>query len=682
MNFTTSRFDPLFALLVLASMCGEMLFGQMLKDFHPYEPDAKEGDIVSLDFERGCPDGLKLAKGYECGWGFGENANGGLVLRRSPGEEYVFSSLPVDRLETGKNYRLQALVRLSGVRSPDGNPLADSDVPVVGLDFMDKAGSYLSSAYFNAHVKNGECDWMHLEGIFELPVATAKAVLVFFLKEYSCRSCQWDNISVKLTGKYETILYPVMPKMLRLDEESTVKMRTALLNCEKKEDDFVLFALLPDRREFISAIENGFSTFRFGELPEGVTHIRFLLGDKRTMKIVAQDEYPFLRTTAAPPEGAVTLDETGRFVIDGKPFFPLGMFWEDVSMREGDIDRMKAMGVNCVLPYLSFRFRLPAMTASDNTSVADIRRSMDILHRNGIKLIFSMLDVYGHHGDVRCFEGVEGMENIVRAVVNGLKDHPALLGWYISDENPLGEVPMLRRLRQLINGLDPFHPVFTLTFVTSHFVHFAPTGDIFLSDCYPIRNDETQSMSEIRTCLQTAQLEARIGLGWVPQIFNWGIYQIPNHPGQPYDATRYPTEEEMRSHNLLALNHRARAVIPYAYNSVARHDHYDPGASVHLWPKIADVLKLTKELAPFFLESAEPVRLFREKVGSSLVEACRHTADDGRQIIVVTSDGPGAVNVIIPVGRTGLKSRFGHTKDLGDGVYEFSAVNTAADLLE
>jgi len=204
---------------------------------------------------------------------------------------------------------------------------------------------------------------------------------------------------------------------------------------------------------------------------------------------------------------------------------------------------------------------------------------------------------------------------------------------------------------------------------------------VFLADNYPIHNEKSQSMRSIRNSFLTSEREARIGLWWLPQIFNWGIYQCPRTK-QPYSDTRYPTEEEMRSHNLLALNHRARAVIPYAYNSVFRHDAYDPGASRRFWPLVANVMKVTKELEPFFIESAEPIVLFEQKVGESVVEARLHTADDQRQVVIITSDGPGAVKTVIKVGKAGLKSRFGLTRALGDGSYEFSAMNTASDVLE
>ena len=666
-------------LLVIATMCGTMLIGQKLADFAPYQKDeGTKGTILSLDFEKGAPPEMVIAKGYQCGWGYGENGNGGLMLKRGPGEKYVFSHLRVPDLKAGSVYKFRASVRLSGIKMKNGQVLGDREVPVVGFDFNDDKNNYLSCHYFSAHVVKGECGWTTLEGNFTME--GAGAALVLFLKEYSCEACQWDNISIELVGKQENVIYPILPKMLKLDKDGLVKMRTALLNAGDEEKDFILFAQLPDKREFVAPITDSFSYFKFGQLPEGITKIKFMLGDTRSKKIVTQDEYPFQFTTATPPEGAVTMDESGCAFIDGKPFFPLGMFWESVNMMPPDIERMTSMGVNCVLPYRSFRFRLPEKQ-DGNTSIAEIRRSMDILHKNGIKLIFCMLDVYGHHGEVKRFEGVEGMYEIIRVVVNGLKDHPALLGWYISDENPLSDMPMLRKMRFLINELDPFHPVFTLSDRIRNYVFFAPSGDVFLADCYPVHNDTTQSMRSIRNCFNASEQSSRIGIWWLPQIFNWGIYQC-SRTGQPYSDTRYPTEEEMRSHNMLALNHRARAVIPYAYNSVARHDAYDPGASTRFWPLVANVMKLNKELEPFFIATANPLKLFEEKIGEAMVEARLHTADSGKQIVVITSDGPGDVKAVIKTGKPGLKSRFGHTKDLGNGSYEFTAVNTASDILE
>ena len=90
---------------------------------------------------------------------------------------------------------------------------------------------------------------------------------------------------------------------------------------------------------------------------------------------------------------------------------------------------------------------------------------------------------------------------------------------------------------------------------------------------------------------------------------------------------------------------------------------------------------LAKELTPFFLadEAPKPVKL--ESTGKSKVEAKLHTAD-GKTIVVITSDGPGAGVAVLNVGRDGLKSRFGKTKALGGGKYEFRGENMSSDILE
>ena len=144
-----------------------------LSDFQPYQKDTENAQIVSLDFEKGLPPGLTLPKGYQCGWGFGENGNGGLILQRKAGEDYVFSSMPVDGLKQGGVYRFKASVKLSGIRSKDGNLLENNDVQIIGFDFHDAQNKYLCSKYFTVHVKNGKCDWTHIEGTFTMDGANA-----------------------------------------------------------------------------------------------------------------------------------------------------------------------------------------------------------------------------------------------------------------------------------------------------------------------------------------------------------------------------------------------------------------------------------------------------------------------------------------------------------------------------
>ena len=137
----------------------------------------------------------------------------------------------------------------------------------------------------------------------------------------------------------------------------------------------------------------------------------------------------------------------------------------------------------------------------------------------------------------------------------------------------------------------------------------------------------------------------------------------------------------MRAQLLLALNFRARGIIFYAFESIRRHDPFDPGASVWFGAQVKRISLLAKELTPFFLADEAPVPVKLESTGESKVEAKKHTAG-GRTVVAVTSDGPGVGEAVLDVGITGLKSRFGKTTDLGNGKYKFRGENMSSDLLE
>ena len=100
-------------------------------------------------------------------------------------------------------------------------------------------------------------------------------------------------------------------------------------------------------------------------------------------------------------------------------------------------------------------------------------------------------------------------------------------------------------------------------------------------------------------------------------------------------------------------------------------------------PRVFNVIRLLKELEGFFLVEEAPLALKVEQEVNpgSPVEAKLHTAN-GRTIAVITADGPGEVRAKIEVGRPGMKSRFGHTKEIGGGVYEFTGKDTISDILE
>ena len=643
-----------------------------LGDFTPLDKNEQGKLVFVYDFEPGSKN-PRVPKPYKIIKGEGVTGGGGLVLSRPEKDsKYVFFKKDLTKLEPGRNYKLTVMTRIRDLRDGKGRPVTGK-VFCAGFDFHG-GGKYLGSSYLRVKATKGESDWQTTEMVFTMREDYDKAQLVLFLKRpYTCRQFVWDNVKLERLGESLSI-YPVLPKQLRLDKAGKVKLRVVDMGTKRK---LLAFAVTADGREFYAPVKGGFAEFALGELPEGVHKVRFYTADPKRKKVIAEAEFPLIVTNAAPPEGEVRTAEDGRITVDGKPFFPLGFYleWPD-GFKQSDAEWLREAGANTVLPYRSFRMRLPE--SKGPVSVAALRKSLDYLHDNGFKVIFGMLEVNTRSGiTLDKFDGAVGREKVIDRIVNGIKEHPAILGWYISDENPINEMGKVSDLRFRIGRLDPFHPIATLTNIADNYIWFGPTGDFMMIDPYPIVDSNSQSMSRIRRSFEKQQSESRMGVWWVPQTFNWGIYRRT----EKYSDFRYPTEEDMRAQLMLALNFRARGIIFYAYESIRRHDKFDPGASEWFGPQVKRICLLAKELTPFFLAEEAPTQVELESTGESKVEAKLHTAD-GKSIVVITSDGPGAGVAVLNVGRDGLKSRFGKTKALGGGKYEFRGMNMASDILE
>ena len=615
-----------------------------------------------------------LFRSYKIIKGEGVTGGGGLVLSRpEAGGKYVFFARDIKGLEPGRNYKLSVMIRVRGMRhAATGKPVNDR-VNMTGFDFHG-GGKYMGSSYIRSKIVKGDKDWTTEEMVFTMRKEYDRAQLVLFLKRpYTCRQVVWDNVKIERLGESLSI-YPVLPKQLRLDAEGKVKLRVVDMG---KKRALAAFAVTSDGREIYAPVKGGFAEFSLGQLPEGLHKVKFYVGDPKQKKVIAEAEFPFTVSSAAPPAGAVATDETGRLTVDGKPFFPLGFYleWPDAFNAE-HAKWLREAGANTVLPYRSYRMRLPE--SEGEFSVAALRKSLDFMRDNGLKVIFGMLEVNTRSGiTLDKFDGAVGRSAVIERIVGGIKDHPALLGWYISDENPISEMGKVTDLRFRIGRRDPFHPVATLTNIADNYIWYGPTGDFMMIDPYPIVDENSQSMTRIRLSFEKQQRESRMGVWWVPQTFNWGIYRRT----EKYSDFRYPTEEDMRAQLLLALNFRARGIIFYAFESIRRHDKFDPGASEWFGAQVKRISLLAKELTPFFLADDKPTKVKLTSTGKSKVEAKLHKAA-GKTIVVITSDGPGEGAAVLNVGIDGLKSRFGKTKALGGGKYEFRGMNMAGDILE
>lgn len=103
-----------------------------------------------------------------------------------------------------------------------------------------------------------------------------------------------------------------------------------------------------------------------------------------------------------------------------------------------------------------------------NTSWRMPREHLDLCREKGLLAICGA-DSGFDHAD----EGRKWLTDRVLA----MKDHPALMGWFVCDELPLSDIPMLKRRQAWMEALDPDHPTWYAQDVVREARHYLGVAD-------------------------------------------------------------------------------------------------------------------------------------------------------------------------------------------------------------
>jgi len=258
-------------------------------------------------------------------------------------------------------------------------------------------------------------------------------------------------------------------------------------------------------------------------LAPGEYRARVVLRDTRANKTVTAREHP-LRRVADSVKPQVFVDEHRRLIVDGKPFFPIGMisFIREDKMQGGDVHLLADAKFNCLVQ-----------------NGAPSRQEMDLAYRHHLKVIYC-LDTF-FVGNQYCPAAIktEVDEEAIRNKVRTFRDHPALLGWYTYDEPDVSMLPRLERHQRWVEEEDLNHPTWVVMANPFAIRRFAQGFDVVGADPYPIPFHPV-SLAAGWTQEAMRQLEGSRPLWMVPQAFSWRTV----HPDDK--RVRMPTPEEMR----------------------------------------------------------------------------------------------------------------------------------------
>ena len=297
---------------------------------------------------------------------------------------------------------------------------------------------------------------------------------------------------------------------------------------------------------------------------------------------MSRDWYLLIR--APRTQNVATVRDDGVTLIDGKPFFPIGLYavWKK-AFNENSFDKafgdLKAAGFNLAHTYSSGRG-------------PDFREFYAAAARHGIRLFVAS------DAGANCTDAEAVLWDVVRE-----EGEPALLAWYLADDTAshVGH-DELRSLSEAIHDVDPAHITVQADGVgsppVSRYTKYVNSTDGFLPELYPIRDDSDQGVSRIIADMQTIRQDLKAAGTHQRPI--WAIVQYFQGWGWP----RYPTRDELWAMSYLSIIHGATGITWYTYGgSGANHGVTD---NPEVWKNICDLAGELAKLQEVLVERTGP----------------------------------------------------------------------------
>ncbi len=348
-----------------------------------------------------------------------------------------------------------------------------------------------------------------------------------------------------------------------------------------------------------------------GGLSAGKYVLRITAKNKASGQTLATAEHEVRPPDTPTP--TCYIDAHRRVILNGKPFFPLGMYWG--SINEADIKLYADSAFNCLMPYGRPK-----------------PEQMDLAQKHGLKVIYSIKDFYAGTRWAPGFIKTEAdEERAVRQYVTQFRNHPALLAWYLNDELPVSMMPRLVAHQQWVEKLDPNHPTWVVLYQVHDVGRYTKSFDVIGTDPYPIPKSPASRAAEW-TRLTVEQTAGCRGVWQVPQVFNWATYRKTHEQRK---GLRPPTLAEMRSMAWQCITEGATGLVFYSFMDLKR----DKATGfAPQWQKVKTMAAEIDAMIPAIL-SIEPAPAVRVAAGDWLHWITR--VRNGKLYIMAVNDGDG-----------------------------------------
>ena len=587
------------------------------------------GNSSFEEIEGGRPVGWKLSgQGFRAERGVGHNGSGGVVWEcAEPSKGQSSCSRAVD-VERGAAYEFSCLVKMEDFRIASGKGGVS-----ICMEWYDANGKWMAGGYSEKNFKERNLDWCRIGGVTRVLPREAKTVKVqVYVSKGATGRVAFDNVVVQPFNR-DPVAFVFSSAYRDTAAEGPVRFHAAFYANRKygADDLAATFSYTgADGREITAAptefaADGATLALDVSALAKGTHPVTCTLSEKGGRRL-GSAACSFSRVDALP-ERRVWIDSHRRCIVDGKPFFPLGMYWGRVERKK--LAKYAEGPFNCLMPYTR---------AS--------RAELDLCREMGMMAFINLKNETLHSAWARRMKitSQEQVDAFFIAQIDKVKDHPALLAWYVNDESPVTEVPERTHLYYIFRERDPNHPTWAVLDRLHDLREFIPTYDVLGMDPYPVAQKPLTHITEFIRGTQKAIFSDR-PLWNVPQTFNWGWYR--KHLA---DVERFPTEQEMKNMNWQHIALGANGLISYCYHALWRD--VKPESFDDYWLPICRAAAEVKRMMPVLL-SAEDAP---QADGAPEMTPVRTWAKDGDLYVLAVNARASAETANLTISRGSWKA--------------------------
>lgn len=582
---------------------------------------------------------LARQPGYLFADGVGRNGSRGLVYENRDPDFYSFPTQKLD-VEPGCCYAFEVWVKTEGLKG-------DESGATVCMEWSGRDGKWLGGAYADG-VRGTSDGWQKVQGCTRaIPTNAVRVSIAPYVRRGMTGKAWFDDL--KVSRHYPPLVSAVSASCYRNTSAggpvtffAGLALGEAGVNAQEVCGTFVL---QPEggklaRRAKPDALTHDCATLSMdaSDLPAGDYAVSFELATQDGVS-KGRAETRFRRVVKLP-ERTAYIDAHRRLIVEGKPFFPLGMYWSGV--KEPELETYSKSPFNCLMPY-----------GSPTTN------QMDACHARGLKVIYSIKDFYS--GTRWAPTGMKTAADEFAEIKKRtalFRNHPALIAWYINDEMPLAMVERLAARQRLMEELDPDHPTWVVLYQYDQVRSYISTFDVIGTDPYPV--PEKPAGTALQWTRVTRDQTYNTRAVWqVPQVFDWGAYR----KGTAREKARAPTLAEMRSMAWQCVAAGANGLVFYSFFDLYKMKDRDPFEK--RWLEVCAMAAEIKRYIPVLL-SDEPAPLVTCDGPASVEVRVWRSGADIYLLAVNGAPEPVTAAVSIAGGCKGVHAEFGNAPERKD----------------